>query len=142
MHYSDCPVIPGNAHRVISASRADRSPKKEQGGQDQVSFWTASELGRSPQIGDTFAFDYYQSGTKRYAMLFDDPARTMDDDMVFDGPVTTEDPSRVPVDTMVPIQIGYKFRADLLHHASVLNSFDTLLLNNYQKPAKKHEKRI
>jgi hypothetical protein len=105
--------------------------------QDQASFWIASPLGRVPQIGDSVAFDYYQSGTKRYALLFDDPARTSDDDMVLDGPVTMEDPARVPIAPLQPLQIGYKFRADLLHHASVLNSFDTLLLNNYQKPAKR-----
>ena len=105
--------------------------------QDQKDFWVASPLGRAPEVGDLLDFDYYQSGTKRYAMLFDDPARLLDDDMVFDGPVTTGDPSRVPIAPAMPLQIGYKFRADLLHHASVLNSADTLLLNNYQKPAKR-----
>lgn len=105
--------------------------------QDQVSFWNASPLGRAPQIGDSMAFNYSQSGTKRYALLFDDSARTIDDDMVFDGPMTLEDPARAPMAPRQPIQIGYKFRANLLHHASVLNSSDTLLLNNYQKPAKR-----
>lgn len=112
---------------------------------DQTDFWVASPLGRIPAwhwdgsniVGDTISFDYFQSGAQRYAMLFDDPARTMDDDMVFDGPVTSDDPARVPIAPPQPVQVGYKFRADLLHHASVLNSPDTLLLNNYQKPAKR-----
>jgi len=55
--------------------------------------------------------------------------------MVFDGPDTLDDPTRVPIAAESPVQIGYKFRADLLHHASVLNSWNTLRLNNYQKPA-------
>jgi hypothetical protein len=103
--------------------------------QDRVDFWVASPLGRAPVIGDIMSFDYYQSGTKRYAMLFDDPARVMDDDMVFDGPVG--DYIRNPIEPLQPLQVGYKFRADLLHHAAVLNSFDSLLLNNYQKPSKR-----
>ena len=94
-------------------------------------FWVASPLGRIPGIGDSISFDYYQSGRKIYSMLFDDPSRTMDDDVVFDGPVDSGE--AIPLDE--PSRIEYKFRADLLYHASVLNSPDTLRLNNYLKPA-------
>jgi len=106
-------------------------------------FWLTSPLGRAPipsyivdgthYSGDTFVFSYFKSGSTKYASIFDDPSREMDDDMVFDG--AGSDPYRTPVPNDAPLQIGYKFRADLLHHASVLNSQDTLLLNNYQKPA-------
>jgi len=111
--------------------------------QDQKDFWLASPLGRAPipsysldgthYSGDTFVFSYYKSGSTTYTSIFDDPSRVMDDDVVFDGAGT--DPYRTPTPAESPLQIGYKFRADLLHHASVLNSTDTLLLNNYQKPA-------
>lgn len=104
--------------------------------QDQKDFWLASPLGRVPIISDVLSFQYYQSGSTKYAIIFDDPSREFDDDMVFDGEGTT-DPIRTPVTGDSPLQIGYKFRADLLYHASVLNSFDTLRLNNYQKPAKR-----
>jgi hypothetical protein len=98
-------------------------------------FWNASPLGRSPTLGDEIAFDYYQSGISTYSMLWDDVARNLDDDMIFDGVESSDDPTRTPVSIADPLTIGYKFRTDLLHHASVLNSPDTLLLNNYQKPA-------
>jgi hypothetical protein len=106
-------------------------------------FWNASPLGRAPAImevdgtfiGDAIKFEYYQSGTSIYSMLWDDIARNFDDDMILDGAEGVVDPTRAPAPTYDPVTIGYKFRADLLHHASVLNSPDTLLLNNYQKPA-------
>jgi len=101
---------------------------------DTTDFWVASPLGRTPVIGDQIEFDYYQSGTKIYSMLFDDPPRTFDDNMTFDGAEALSDPALTPVPQAAPLEIGYKFRADLLHHASVFNSPDTLLLNNYQKP--------
>jgi hypothetical protein len=44
---------------------------------------------------------------------------------------------RMPIPANDPAQIGYKWRANLLHHASVLNSPDTLVLNGYQKPAER-----
>jgi hypothetical protein len=103
--------------------------------QEYIDFWITSPIGRAPTIGDVITFDYYQSGTTTYSMLFDDIARVFDDDMVFDGAGGSGDPTRIPVPANDPLVIGYKFRADLLHHASVLNSPDTLLLNNYQKPA-------
>jgi hypothetical protein len=98
-------------------------------------FWLASPLGRTPTIGDQINFDYYESGTSNYSMLWDDIARDFDDDMIFDGAEGASDPTRTPAPKYDPLTIGYKYRADLLHHASVLNSPDTLLLNNYQKPA-------
>lgn len=101
-----------------------------------TAFWLGSSLGRIPQLGDQFSFDYYQSGRKSYAILLDDPSRTMDGDMVFDGP-DDMDFSRAPIPLEDPLQVSYKFRADLLYHASVLNSWDTLKLNNYLKPVKR-----
>lgn len=103
--------------------------------QSSKDFWVASPLGRAPVVGDQITFDYFQSGSTYYAMLFDDIARGLDDSMTLDGADGTSDPARAPAPTYANPQIGYKFRADLLHHASVLNSPDTLLLNNYQKPA-------
>jgi hypothetical protein len=85
--------------------------------------------------GDEITIGYYQSGTKVYTMLMDDIARTLDDNMYLDGAEGATDPLREPAARIPALEIGYKFRADLLHHASVLNSSDTLLLNNYQKPA-------
>jgi hypothetical protein len=103
--------------------------------QDTTSFWVSSPLLRTPVIGDQIEFDYYQSGTKTYSILLDDAARELDDEMVFDGATALSDPARTPIPQPIPSTIGYKFRTDLLHHASVLNSPDTLLLNNFQKPA-------
>ena len=105
---------------------------------DATDFWMDSPLARVPMVGDRLSFGYHQSGTEIYSMIFDDPARTSDDAMTFDG-ATLADPSddmvrRTPIPQPSPLQVGYKFRTDLLHHASVLNSPDTLLLNNYQKP--------
>jgi hypothetical protein len=114
--------------------------------ESRTDFWLASPLGRLPEPGysvdgtyyarDIFNFNYYKSGASKYVMLFDDPSRVFDDDVVFDGEGMTNI-ERTPIANDSPLKIGYKFRADLLHHAAVLNSSDTLLLNNYQKPAKR-----
>ena len=103
--------------------------------QDTEAFWVSSPLGRIPRVGDTIGFKYYQSGNDTYAMLFDDIARVLDDSMTLDGADGTNDPTVAPAPRNQVLEIGYKFRTDLLHHASVLNSPDTLQLNNYQKPA-------
>jgi len=89
--------------------------------------------------GDLFTFKYILGERYQYGLLFDDPARYMDSyinsdpfAMVFDGDTTS---SAVFEDQ--PVTIGYRYRTYLLHHSSVLNSPDTLLLNEYQKPAKR-----
>ena len=103
--------------------------------QSSNNFWILSPLGRILTIGDQISFSYYQSGNNVYSMLFDDIARNLDDNMLLDGPEGVTDIARDPAARIPVLEIGYKYRADLLHHASVLNSPDTLLLNNYQKPA-------
>lgn len=101
-------------------------------------FWTDSSLGRIPEIGDVFDFAYYRGEKYWYSLFFDDAARTtdtfggltsfvLDGDFGLDGTSAAQSPD--------PLMIGYRYRTDLMHHASVLNSPDTLLLNNYQKPA-------
>lgn len=108
----------------------------------QQSFWSASELGRTPGIGDQIDFYYTQSIDMQYSMLFDDIQRPLDSfggenwpyTFLFDG--TYADSSGVlPISKDGHAQIGYRYRSYLLHHSSVLNSPDTLLFNNYQKPA-------
>ena len=105
-------------------------------------FWVGSELGRLPQVGDTFDFYYYRGYGQVYALLFDDIERMLDSwsgagspyGMVLDGAYDASASSSTPV---VPLEIGYRYRAYLLHHSSVLNSPDTLRFNDYQKPAKR-----
>ena len=104
--------------------------------QSSPAFWV-SALGRLPMIGDTFVFDSFWGDRFQYPALFDDVARPMD--YVVDVPYgILLDGGADSTDAMVvsdPVLIGYRYRTDLLHHASVLNSPDTLLLNEYQKPA-------
>lgn len=106
-------------------------------------FWNASELGRIPQIGDVFKFDYYWGKKYEYPLLFDDIGRTHDTyigsyntGFVFDA-TSSMDIEVDPVPSPIPLEIGYRYRAYLLHHSSVLNSPDTLTLNDFQKPAKR-----
>ena len=79
-------------------------------------------------------------------MLFDDCERGLDTindpyTLVFDGEgvdstapdATSSNDARVVEED--PYKIGYRYRAYHLHHSSVLNSPDTLRLNDYQKPA-------
>ena len=102
---------------------------------DEKDFWTASLLGRLPTVDDTVEFDYWRNGGTRYAMLFDDPGRVLDglDSAAYLFDVADPD-AAVPREASV-LDIGYRYRAYHLHHTSVLNSFDSLTLNNYQKPA-------
>jgi hypothetical protein len=109
--------------------------------QSTPSFWN-STLGRIPVIGDTFEFDSTWGDRFQYPALFDDLARPMDYwignpyVIVLDGTGTGNIVDSSSAATHPdPVLIGYRFRTDLLHHASVLNSPDTLLLNQYQKPA-------
>lgn len=113
---------------------------------DSSNFWNSSELGRFPQIGDEFSFSYWQGINGTYSMRFDDCERGLDtiDDpytLVFDGEGTdsTSSDSTFSDDARIvgedPYKIGYRYRAYHLHHSSVLNSPDTLRLNDYQKPA-------
>jgi hypothetical protein len=63
--------------------------------QAQKDFWVASPLGRAPvpaysndgtyYPGDVFTFNYYKSGTSKYAMLFDDPSRSFADRLQVPG---------------------------------------------------------
>lgn len=106
-------------------------------------FWNSSELGRLPQIGDTFEFDYYWGKKYTYPLLFDDIARTHDTwigayltGFVMDG-TTGMDYTSSPMPSVNILEIGYRYRAYLLHHSSVLNSPDTLRFNDFQKPAKR-----
>ena len=108
-------------------------------------FWRDSSLGRLPMTGDTFTFNYYWGERYQYSMLFDDPGRTFDSyvggvstyGLVFDMD-TSSNPLVDPVKpTTGSGEIGYRYRAYLLHHSSVLNSPDTLNFNNYAKPAKR-----
>ena len=105
------------------------------------SFWIDSSAGRIPTQDQTLSFQYY-TGNSEYYMLLDDPGYILDDQVVLDADSSTG--NSAPIAT--PLLLGYKFRADLLEHASVLNSGvwneetyswegSTLLLNNYQKPA-------
>ena len=104
--------------------------------QSSPSFWT-SVLGRLPTIGDVFEFDSTWGDRFQYSALFDDIARPMDYivdvpyGILLDGGADSSNAMAIPE----PVLIGYRYRTDLLHHASVLNSPDTLLLNQYQKPA-------
>ncbi len=108
-------------------------------------FWASSELGRIPQIGDEFAFDFSWGLKYQYSAIYDERGRVMDGyvgssgmtyGIVLDGDVGL-DPEIAPVllsDTTSE-QVGYRYRGYLLHHSSVLNSPDTLKLNEFQKPA-------
>jgi len=107
-------------------------------------FWNSSELGRIPQIGDEFEFDFSWGLKYQYSAIFDELGRVMDGyvgsgmnyGIVLDGDVG-RDPEIspvIPIDTTSE-QVGYRYRGYLLHHTSVLNSPDTLKLNEFQKPA-------
>ena len=103
--------------------------------QSSPAFWL-SALGRLPTIGDTFEFDSTWGDRFQYPALFDDIARPMD--YIIDIPygiILDGGDSISAVAVPDPVLIGYRYRTDLLHHASVLNSPDTLLLNEFQKPA-------
>lgn len=109
---------------------------------DQVDFWNSSVLGRIPQIGDEIGFNYIQSSGRLYTILMDDVERTMDtfdgqEGFVLDVSDASANWDTDPVTKSDPAMIGYRYRAYYLHHSSVLNSPDTLRLNNYQKPAKR-----
>ena len=95
-------------------------------------FWTSSELGRIPTVGDEIGFSYFQGHFYDYSLLFDDVGRVFDGGFLFDGADAAEGSTKG-----TPTVIGYKYRAYLLHHTSVLNSPDTLRLNHFQKPAKR-----
>jgi hypothetical protein len=104
--------------------------------QSLPSFWM-STLGRLPVLGDVFEFDTTWGNNFQYSALLDDLARPMDYvvdvpyGILLDGGADSSSAVAIPD----PVLIGYRYRTDLLHHASVLNSPDTLLLNGYQKPA-------
>ena len=106
------------------------------------SFWTDSELGRLPQIGDEFEFGFHYGQKYQYSCLFDELGRTFDTyigpnstyGIVFDGELDA-DPEVTPITMDATAMIGYRYRGYLLHHSSVLNSPDTLKLNTFQKPA-------
>jgi len=108
---------------------------------DSTSFWQASELGRNPQIGDSFRFTYRWGDKYQYSEILDDVERPMDYwvgnspyGVLFDVD-STADAINSPVAPSAVQEIGYRYRAYLLHHSSVLNSPQTLTLNDYQKPA-------
>lgn len=102
---------------------------------DTTQFWIDSELGRVPVLGDSLEFDYYAGSNYQYPTLLDDIERYLDyEDFLLDD--TLNDSSgTASIPRANPVEIGYRFRTYLLHHTSVLNSPDTLKLNNYQKPA-------
>ena len=106
--------------------------------QSSGDFWRGSELHRLPHVGDVFEFDYYWGMKLQYGLLFDDIGRTLDGvvssqqlyNMLMDCTSETE---AIAFDDS--LQIGYRYRMFQLHHSSVLNSPDTLILNGFQKPA-------
>lgn len=105
-----------------------------------TSYWNSSELGRTPDIGDTIKFEYNYGSNYIYPMIMDDVERLSDTwinnwsyGVVWDGFDSTATNSGMSLTD--PTTIGYRYRTYHLHHTSVLNSPDTLLLNNYQKPA-------
>jgi len=100
------------------------------------SFWLASPAGYTPTIDNTFTFNYFQSGTDEYSLLYDDEARNLDTNLVYDGEDLIDGTFVNPVPFPEQLQIGYKFRTDLLSRSDSFNSFDTLL-NTYQKPGPK-----
>lgn len=111
--------------------------------EDTTSFWSASELGRIPVVGDQIEFDFYYGKNYPYSILLDDPERVLDAysnnqsvnyTLVLDG-VLNDSSGSAPISQTSSREIGYRYRAYLLHHTSVLNSPDTFRLNNYQKPA-------
>jgi len=109
-------------------------------------YWNTA-IGRLPQIEDSIDFSYYRGLGGTYPMILDDMERTMDTGgpgspyaLVFDvgGDSSQANPE--------PLEIGYRYRVYLLQHSSVLNStfapdsstglhYESLLLNNFQKPA-------
>jgi hypothetical protein len=129
--------------------------------QQSADFWKASELHRIPTpyntwvdttvvdgakiaghwIGDLIEIGYSWGEHYQYSAVFDDPGRVFDGyvsslqtyGLVFDGEPGL-DPEVAAVPTDDPITVGYRYRGYLLHHSSVLNSQDTLKLNDYQKP--------
>lgn len=105
-------------------------------------FWNSSELGRLPQIGDTFNFDYSYGQNYTYTEILDEPGRVMDQygsnttyGIVHDVGDASSNYFSDPVPADTTSTIGYRYRGYLLHHSSVLNSPNTLRLNNFQKPA-------
>lgn len=109
---------------------------------DQTGFWNDSTLGRIPQIGDEISFDYIHGSGRLYTILMDDVERTLDTYTGQEGFVLDVSDSSANWETDAvqkddPAQIGYRYRAYYLQHSSVLNSPDTLRLNNYQKPAQR-----
>jgi len=105
-------------------------------------FWRDSSLGRLPEIGDLFRFSYYYGEREQYSMILDDITRPMDSipgglsvtGFLFDADAS----SNIGMDPVIPESpevIGYRYRAYLLAHSSVLNSPDTLNFNTFQKPA-------
>lgn len=107
-------------------------------------FWNSSELGRTPQVGDEFTFDFSYGLKYQYSAIFDELGRVMDGNIssgmtygiVLDGDATGFDPEINPITPdSTTNEIGYRYRGYLMHHSSVLNSPDTLKLNEFQKPA-------
>ena len=106
-------------------------------------FWNSSELGRTPQIGDVFDFDFHWGMKYQYSAIYDELGRVLDGyvnsgmiyGIVLDGDLGyNPEISPVLMDSTTN-EIGYRYRGYLLHHTSVLNSYDTLKLNEFQKPA-------
>jgi hypothetical protein len=79
--------------------------------QSSDSFWNASVLGQQPTTANSLLILY------SYGQVYGDPVENYS------------------IDLNSPEEIGYRYRMYQLHHSSVLNSPDTLLLNGYQKPA-------
>ncbi len=103
-------------------------------------YWNSSELGRIPALGDSIQFDYKYSQNNTYSEIFDTYGRVTDQygsntsySIVHDVPDSTNLSESFPDDSTS--MIGYRYRMYQLHHSSVLNSPDTLQLNNFQKPA-------
>lgn len=83
-----------------------------------TSFWEEN-LGHTPAIDSTFMFEYFQSQSDKYQILYDDEGRTFDTNLIYDDIDSSSDPFADQ------IQIGYKFRANLLARADLFNSSDT-----------------
>jgi hypothetical protein len=95
-----------------------------------ASFWALSELGRLPKVDDTVSFQYYYGMGYEFGLIWDEDGYIFDNDCSWDG---DEDEAMQREAT----EIGYRYRAYLLHHSSVWNSPSTLEWNTFQKPAKR-----
>jgi hypothetical protein len=97
--------------------------------QSSNTFWNLSALGRPPRV--TNWTSYMSDGTGYSTQVPGDSVEFY----FYYGQATGSVDSSSAIPAEDPLLIGYRYRTDLLHHASVLNSPDTLLLNEYQKPA-------